>query len=204
MNDIVATLGEGLVDRVRELTSIGAGHAATALSQMTGRTMLMRVPQVRVLAPERIGSPYVSDIANEERHGMVGVFFDVDGGLGGVLALLFSAESCQRLVGSVTGRDPDLVDAELAKSAMREIGNILASHVATAFAGVLGVRVLPSIPVLAMHDASAVLASLLASRHAPAPSVRVETEIADRARDVHGLLVFVPDSLDRVAPAAGF
>jgi chemotaxis protein CheC len=204
MSALSATFREPLVDRVRELTSVGAGHAATALAQLVGRTIWMRVPQVRVLLPEHTGSPYISDVANEQPRGMVGVFFELEGGLGGVLAFLFSAETCQRLVGAVTGRDPDLVDAELAKSAMREIGNILASHVASAHAGLLGVTVLPSVPVLAMHDGPAALASLLASRHAPEPSLRVETELSDRARELHGLLVFVPDTLDRVAPAAGF
>ena len=35
------------LDQLRELTSVGAGHAASAFSQLTGRTIEMRPPVER-------------------------------------------------------------------------------------------------------------------------------------------------------------
>jgi chemotaxis protein CheC len=36
------------LDALREVANIGAGHAATALSQMTNRTIMIAVPEVNV------------------------------------------------------------------------------------------------------------------------------------------------------------
>ena len=37
------------LDALREVANIGAGHAATALSQMTNRTIMISVPEVNIL-----------------------------------------------------------------------------------------------------------------------------------------------------------
>ena len=201
MTDFGEQIREADVDRVREFTSIGAGHAATALAQIVGSPCAMRVPTARVLPAEHASAPLVASAADRE---MVGVFFEVEGGLGGVLALLFPMETCHRLVerllGAPRSRRPVAVNPELAESAIREVGNILASHVASSHAELLGTTVVPSIPVLAMEDAPQALASLLALRESAGPALRVETEISDRRRDIQGVLVFVPDRAS-AAPA---
>src|SRR5574337_995720 len=49
------------LDALREVANIGAGHAATALSQMTHRTIMISVPEVNIRplqdVPEMLGSP---------------------------------------------------------------------------------------------------------------------------------------------------
>ena len=40
-------MDESRMDILREICTIGAGHAATALSQLTGRRINLEVPQVR-------------------------------------------------------------------------------------------------------------------------------------------------------------
>src|SRR5439155_12671992 len=49
------------LDALREVANIGAGHAATALSQMTNRTIMIAVPEVNVRPLEEVtdlvGSP---------------------------------------------------------------------------------------------------------------------------------------------------
>jgi hypothetical protein len=51
---------ESELDRVRELTNIGAGHAATAFAQLVGRPCRMRVPTVRLLRADAAGSAFVA------------------------------------------------------------------------------------------------------------------------------------------------
>jgi len=46
--DDVRALKELQLDALREVANIGAGHAATALSQLTGRTVMIGVPEVNV------------------------------------------------------------------------------------------------------------------------------------------------------------
>ncbi len=190
MTDLSQQLDETQVDRIRELTSIGAGHAANALAAMTGRPCSMRVPTVRVLTAQRLAEPFI--VADAEGPDRMGVFFELHGGPGGYLALIFPGDVRDRLVDMLTGGRP--VDREMAESALRELGNILVSHVASSIGETTGAVVLPSVPDLVLRDAGAVLAERLTPHAAPA-ALRIETEIADRDGEIHGLLVYVPDRL---------
>jgi len=91
MNALATEIRRSDVDRVRELTSIGAAHAATALAGLVGRPCRMRVPTVRMLAADQLTAPFVVSASADVREGMAGIFFEVEGGLGGELALLFDA-----------------------------------------------------------------------------------------------------------------
>jgi len=55
------TLSEMQIDALRETGSIGAGHAATALSQLVGHAISIDVPTLEVLdvgeVPELFGGP---------------------------------------------------------------------------------------------------------------------------------------------------
>jgi chemotaxis protein CheY-P-specific phosphatase CheC len=137
---------------------------------------------------------------------MTGIFFEIEGGLGGIVAILFSPSSRDQLVEHLTGMPTGDAPLATSQSALREFGNILASHVVSPMADALGVAILPSIPVLAMDDGLEVLGSLIGLRQQGRPSLRIETEISDRFRDFQSLLVFVPDSttiLRRGRPSRG-
>jgi len=193
-----AALEEADIDRVRELVSIGAGHAASALAGLVGRTCEMGVPTVQRLAARE------ADAALARERDLTGVLFELEGGTGGVLALLFPASTCERLLEHLLGPGPRAGRSEdAARSALCEVGNILASHAANALGEMLGVPMLPSLPQLALTDAPGALASLVAARTRE-PTLRIEAEICDRARELRGILVLVPDTIRRVAAARGF
>jgi chemotaxis protein CheC len=200
MTTSVLDLGGPQLDRVRELTSIGAGHAANAFATLVGRQFRMRVPTIRMLRAEAAGSTLAATTRDDEERGMSGIFFEVEGGLGGVLALLFPNASRDRILETLTGRPASEVDPEMAASALREVGNILISHVVNAMADTLGARILPSVPVLAMDDAFSALASLVALRMDADAVLRVETEISDPEGRFRGVLVFVPDRAALLPP----
>lgn len=175
------------LDRIRELASIGAGHAANALAQMLGRPCAMQVPKALPL-----------DAGLDAGPDRLGLFFELEGGPGGMVALIFGPEVRARLIDMLLGRGVDSDDQ--AESALRELGNILVSHVASSIADTTGTAVLPSVPRLSMHDASDVLERLLAARRHEEAAIRLETEIEDRSREIHGRLVFVPADLRASAP----
>ena len=180
---------EADLDRVRELASIGAGHAANALAQLTGRTCEMQVPTVQLRGAADAGE-----------RGMAGVLFELEGGPGGVFALLFTAATCERLIAQLLGADGRELHSPAAQSALCEVGNILASHAANALGQTLGVTLQPSIPLLALDDGRAALASLLARRAHGRPLLRIESEICDRAHELCGVFVFVPDHVHEPGP----
>lgn len=175
------------IDRLRELGSIGAGHAATSFARLVGRTIRMRPPSVR----GRSSRP----IARELEAWDSGVFFEIEGGPGGLLAVLFPATARDALLALLLGRGTRSgASCPLGpedESALREVGNILASSVVSAIADTLGARVLPSVPMLALDRASAVLASLLAAR-GDGDALLIETEIHDPTGELRGLVVLAP------------
>jgi chemotaxis protein CheC len=194
----LAGLEEADIDRVRELVSIGAGHVATALAGLTGRTCEMQVPTVQRLAPAHAGDATAGEPD-------VGVLFELEGGTGGVLAVLFPGSTCDRLIERLLGAASGYRRSDdAAQDALREVGNILASHAANAVGATLGVAMLPSVPHLALEDAGGALASLVAARHPHEPALRIAAEFSDRARELRGTLVLVPDTIPRFAPAVGF
>ena len=188
------------LERVSDLAATGASQAAAVLAQIMDRPFDPRVPTVRVLQSERADTPFVGTTAEDVE---IGIFFEVDGGLGGILALLFSRATAKRVLVAMAGGHGRLPQ-DMLDSALRELGNMVISHVVSAMGDNLGVVVVPSIPVLAPEDPVGVLSSLIALRRPEEPSVRVETEVSDRHRDVRALLVFVPDSVGTIAPAEGF
>jgi chemotaxis protein CheC len=181
-------LDEAQVDRFRELTSIGAGHAANALAAMVGRPCAMHVPTV--LAVDTALDP----VGDAQRDDPMGVFFELQGGPGGRIALIFPGEVRDLLIRLLVGsRSPD---AEMAESALRELGNILVSHVASSIGETTGTVVVPSVPELVLHDAETAFANLLLQAGDPS-ALRIETELGDRIGEIHAKLVFVPDAPGR-------
>ena len=50
----VRDLKELQIDALREVANIGAGHAATALSQMTNRRIMISVPRINIARLEEV------------------------------------------------------------------------------------------------------------------------------------------------------
>jgi chemotaxis protein CheC len=182
------------IDRLSELANIGAGHAATAFSQLTGHTISMHVPRVS-LTGEPIGRWVPSNLVEsdpEEDEWSVGVIFEFDGCISAIVAILFRRSMCIAVVRQLVGQTDGFPPPETVESILMEVGNILASHVASAIADTLDARLLPSIPVLALEDAGYVLNDMASRRDAPG-ALRIECELADKEGELGGLVVLIPD-----------
>jgi chemotaxis protein CheC len=184
------------VDRLCELTSIGAGHAAGALATLLARPIEMSVPRAHGGDP---AEELADDLAGDPS-AWSGVLFDVTGGPGGSLALLFPPATHEAVLGALLGAEPR--DARQAASALSEVGNILISHVVSAIGDTIGEVVLPSTPDLALRDAPAAWARRLRERVSRAGGdgaarVRswIDVELRDRARNVRARLAYVPELL---------
>src|SRR3982750_4833279 len=65
------------LDALREVANIGAGHAATALSTLTGTRIMISVPMVNVVPP----GDFIPEIAPDEE--MVAVQMGMSGDISG-------------------------------------------------------------------------------------------------------------------------
>ena len=189
MRRVKVQAGSSELDRVTELTTIGAGHAATAFSQLAGTTIRMAVPTVvTAAAGDPDGEPKPLDAGWS-----TGVFFELSGCFDALVGILFRESARDGVVRQVLGAEQDeALMEESIEAVLMELGNIMVSRVASAIADTLGARLLPSIPVLAMNGGEEELAELI-SRRPGRHFLRVECEFGDEDGLLGGLLVVVPD-----------
>lgn len=120
------------MDAIREVVNIGAGHAATNLSALTGLTVMISVPRIQwARAESGAGLPGTGDLV------VITVPITGVSELGGErAALILATETALRMVALMLRRDPSrhVEVGELEKSALMEMGNI----VCAAYVGVLG------------------------------------------------------------------
>ena len=144
------------LDALREVANLGAGHAATALSQMIGETIMISVPTINVSRLEEV-PPQVS--APEEP--VAAVLMHMLGDLTGRTLLVFPKPTAVRLAELMLrrphGSSTDL--GEMEQSAIKEAGNILSSAYMNALSDFMGMMLLPSPPSLAIDMSPAVLST---------------------------------------------
>jgi len=145
------------LDALREMSNIGMGHAATALSQMLGETLYIRVPKVTVAdvakVPDFLGGP---------EQLVAGVVLQVLGDARGLVLMVFPEESAMELLRRVVSRTPSQqVLDEIEESTLKEIGNILASAYLSALGSLVNKTLIPSIPQFAYDMVGAVIDAVL-------------------------------------------
>ncbi|HUO52020.1 MAG TPA: chemotaxis protein CheC [Gemmatimonadaceae bacterium] len=181
------------LDALRETASIGAGHAATALSQMTGSRIMITVPRLTIAALEDV--PRQIDDGEEP---IAAVMMQMLGDLTGRSLLVFPHPTAVRLAHLMLRRPhvPGAPLGELEQSALKEAGNILAGAYLNALSEFLGLMLLPSPPSLAVDMSQAVLTTAYTQFGAEKDVLfAVETQfLFDEGRDqLRGYFLLLPD-----------
>ena len=179
-------------DTFKEVSNIGMGHAATALSQMVGKRIEIYVPRVLVLplaeVPEHLGGAEKL---------MAGIFLGIEGETTGSIMLLFPGESACHLCGALLGEELSSLESEHAISTLKEVGNILSSAYLNALGSLVGKTLLPTIPGFAYDMAGALVDTLLIDLGRKGDlALMVETEFGGdlgNDRRVRGHFFLIPD-----------
>jgi chemotaxis protein CheC len=153
MADLLS-LNEPQLDALRETANIGAGHAATALSQMTDNTIMITVPTVTIAALEDVPSQI-----SESEEPIAAVLMHMLGDLTGRTLLVLTRPTALRLAQLMLRRpiDPAAPFGVLEQSAIKEAGNILSAAYMNALSEFMGLMLLPSPPSLVVDMSDAVL-----------------------------------------------
>jgi len=198
-------LTEEQLDALKEVSNIGMGHAATALSQLIGERIHLHVPKVSVTdisdVPEIIGGA---------EQVVAGITLQVLGDARGDILLIFPTQSVKRLLTRLLGhQEEELILNEINTSTLKEVGNILASAYLSALGSLLHMTLIPSIPALAYDMAGAVVDYVLIELSKSGDmALTVETLFkGDAESDDHikGHFFLLPDpkSLDIILGATG-
>ena len=175
------------IDRLTGLAHAGAVQAADALAQLVGHAVVADEPIVSSAA----GLDSDRAAVAQGELDSTGVFFEFEGCLEAIVGILFPGESSDRLVRRIVGIENGELEATIVESALMEVGNILASHVASAIADRLASRLLPSIPSLAMSDAERAFDAFSESLIG-ADVLRIESRLLDPSGRPIGRLLLSP------------
>jgi chemotaxis protein CheC len=177
-------------DALKEVGNIGAGHAATALSQLLNTTVKLSEPRIDVLKfrdlSSRIGAPDRSVAAlhmyvRGEAPGQMVVLFDRD------QSLEFVHVFIKRIIGDIQIFD------SIADSTLKELGNIIAGSYLTALISLTGINLLPSVPTLSYGTIQAAFRTLMSIL--PDQDVfLIESQFLDNNRTVSGQFILIPET----------
>jgi chemotaxis protein CheC len=184
------TLSDLQRDALKEVGNIGAGHAATALSQLLNTTVKLAEPTIDVLKfrdlSSRIGAGERSVAAlhmyiRGEAPGQMVVLFDRD------QAAEFVNVFIKRIIGDIQIFD-SIVD-----STLKELGNIIAGSYLTALISLTGINLLPSVPTLSYGTVQAAFRTLMSIL--PDQDVfLIESQFLDKDRAVSGQFILIPET----------
>lgn len=185
-------LSEAERDALREIANIGAGHAATALSQMTGRKIMIDVPEVEVKRLEE-----AAELLGAADTIVAAVLMHMMGDLTGRTLLVLPERSARGLCDILLRKsEPGPAFSEMQRSTVMETGNILCSAYLNALSDFMGMMLVPSVPALVVDQAGAVLTTAyLNFGHARDYVICVETSfrIAGSDEVVNGQFILMPD-----------
>lgn len=191
------------MDALRETANIGAGHAATALSRLTGKRVMVSVPEVSILPLEKVGG-----MLGDPGEVVSAVIVKVEGDMQGRTLQVFEGSTAAKLVSYLLNiREPEFPSGfgDLERSAVKEIGNVIVGAYLNALADFTGMSISMSIPAFAIDMAAAILMTSYLNFGSEEDFVlSIGTSLGvDGVRDLNAHFLLIPDedSLNRILRA---
>ena len=131
------------LDVMKEISSIGTSHAATALSKLLQKEIRISIPEVNILGYEetvdKIG--YMEEL-------VTATLVRMSNEINGLMLFVFKMDLANAVLGKLIGREYDSFEEldELAYSALEEVGNIIICSYVNAFTQLVGVEIDLSVP----------------------------------------------------------
>lgn len=196
-------LNEMHIDILREIGNIGAGNAATSLSQMLMKKVDMAVPEVKLLDINE-----AIDIMGGPENVVLGILIRMSQDLEGMVMFLLKRDFVCLVVNSLLGTNIERFEEieEMELSALSEIGNIMIASYINSIASLTGMTIDISVPALTIDMSGAIL-SVPAIEYANVSDKIVfiqEKFFADKdSVDSHILLVPSVESLNKLLRGLG-
>ena len=191
-------------DVLKEIGNIGAGNATTALAQLLGQKVDMKVPQVKLLDFKEVGA-----IMGGEEQIMAGIYLLVEGDITGSIMFLLQEEAAHilvnQLMGVGSGGKTDGGFDEMELSALKEIGNIITGAYLNSLSMLTNMCIYPSVPDLSIDMAGAILSvPAIEFGEVGDKMLLIQTQFTDD-KEIDGFFILVPDleSYDKIMSSLG-
>lgn len=177
-------------DALKEIGNICVGNAATALSQLLNKKINITVPEVILLPIEN-----VPKVVGEDKI-VVGLVVRILGDIRSVILLIFSHKDALTLASLMTNTKPynGEVITELERSALKEIGVILANAYAGALSVFVKLRLIPGVPELIEDMAEAMVDYILIElSHVSKYALLIKSEFSETSTKAIGHFFLIPN-----------
>lgn len=193
-------LSEMQLDAIKEVSNIGAGNAATALSQLLNRKVDMTVPSVKI-----INFTDIYSLMDKEEE-VAGVLVRVLGDTPGNILFVFEKNVAFSIIEQLTGMKEQEI-SEMGSSVLCEIGNIVSASYMNAIAKLTNLSIMPSVPAVAYDMIGAILSTtFVESVQYSEEILEIETTLkSEDTSNLGGYFYYVPmaGSLEKILNSIG-
>ncbi len=195
-------VNERYADVLKEIGNIGAGNATTAIANMLGLKLDMKVPQVAFLPVEEIGSSI-----GAEDDVIVGIMLGVETDINGSMMFLLDMDSAHHIINRLMMRPDDYAEDfdEMDLSAIKEVGNIIAGSYLSALSTLTNLTITPTVPFVAIDMAAAILSVPAVSFGMMGDNaLMIRTQFSDELQ-INGYFILMPEgeSYEKILSALG-
>ncbi|MFT5875474.1 MAG: chemotaxis protein CheC [Clostridium sp.] len=187
------------LDVLQEVGNIGAGNAATSLSQLLNEKVDMTVPAINIVPFDDI----FSKIGIEEV--VIGVIVRVLGDIPGNILFTLEKGTALKIISGLLGEEQQQL-TELGDSALCEIGNIISSSFMNAIAKFTNLEIMPSVPAVALDMMGAILSTtFIESGQFDEYVLDLETQFLQENQKIRGHFYYIPmpGSLEKILNSLG-
>jgi chemotaxis protein CheC len=172
-----------------ELGSIGAGNAATSLSEIFQEQILIEVPKIHTLPPHNVPKFY-----KKHDNLTTAIYMQLRGEGSCDILLLFEIEEARKIAAMMAMvPSPEDIDPETEASAIKELGNIVIGSFLTALSDFTGANLVPHPPQRATDTFDAILDSFLIKQTlASDTAIIFDTHFKRADGNISGSLVMFP------------
>lgn len=191
------------MDALKEVGNIGAAHAATALYQITGQTVMIAVSKVNIVPLEGI-----SRILEGPEEKVVAVYLKVLGDVVGGIVLLLRHRDALSLADFLQKKASGTTKylSEVENSALKESGAILSSSYLMAIGGFMKMSLIPATPNMTIGETEITLNRIFGelSRRSEI-AFCIETKFIESGHKINGHFLLIPEvkSLELMLKALG-
>ena len=179
-------------DVLKEISNIGTGNAATAISTMMGGQIGIEVPIIKFL-----NFPELSEIIGGAENEVIGILVTLKDDIDGMMMFVMDIHSATVVVNNllqVQDEEAEITEcSEMVKSALSEFGNIIAGSYLSAISKLTGLTCTPSVPALS-HDMAGAVLSVPAIEFGKVSDkvLLIQSVFSYKSRKAEGFFILVP------------
>src|SRR5690625_496399 len=182
---------------LREIGNIGAGNAATSMSQLINKRVKMEVPSVQIVTINEM-----MEIIGGPEKLIVAILFQIKGEVTGTVSFVLTIKEAENLIRQMTNIDHISLHVheeqdELVVSMLQEMANILTGSYLSALADFTGIKMTTTIPYLSIDMAAASLVTgLVEMSEVTDYAIIIDTKITgnEDGAGINGHFLLIPDS----------